>query len=68
VIVCLGGDMISGDIHEELFATNDRTPQQCINDLSDLLASALERMADKFGKVFVPCVVGNHGRSSRSRA
>jgi len=65
IVVCLGGDMISGDIHEELFATNDRTTQQCINDLTDLLASALEKMADEFGKVFVPCVVGNHGRASR---
>jgi transposase-like protein len=64
-VVCLGGDMLSGDIHEELFATNDRTTQQCINDLTDLLAAALERVADTFGKVFVPCVVGNHGRSSR---
>lgn len=65
IVVMLGGDMISGDLHEELFATNDRTTQQCINDLTDLLASALEQMADKFGRVFVPCVVGNHGRASK---
>ena len=65
IVVMLGGDMLSGDIHEELFATNDRTTQQCINDLTDLIASALERMADAFGRVFVPCVVGNHGRASR---
>src|SRR5882724_2175983 len=64
-VVCLGGDMLSGDIHEELFATNDRTTQQCINDLTDLLAAALEKVADAFGKVFVPCVVGNHGRASK---
>lgn len=65
IVVMLGGDMLSGDIHEELFATNDRTTQQCINDLTDLIASALDRMADAFGRVFVPCVVGNHGRASR---
>lgn len=65
IVVCLGGDMMSGDIHEELFATNDRTTQQTINDLTDVLAAALERMADEFGKVFVPCVVGNHGRASK---
>ena len=65
IVVMLGGDMLSGDIHEELFATNDRTTQQCINDLTDLIASALERMVDAFGRVFVPCVVGNHGRASR---
>lgn len=65
IVVMLGGDMMSGDIHEELFATNDRTTQQTINDLTDVLAAALERMADEFGRVFVPCVVGNHGRASK---
>jgi hypothetical protein len=65
IVVCLGGDMITGDIHEELTATNDRTPQQSINDLTDILGSSLERLADVFGRVFVPCVVGNHGRSTR---
>jgi hypothetical protein len=64
-IVCLGGDMITGDIHEELLATNDRTPQQSVNDLTDVLAGCLETMAGKFGRLFVPCVVGNHGRSTR---
>ncbi len=65
IVVMLGGDMITGDIHEELTATNDRTTQQCINDLTDIIAAALERLADIFGRVFVPCVVGNHGRSTR---
>lgn len=65
IVVMLGGDMITGDIHEELTATNDRTTQQCINELTDLIAAALERLADEFGRVFVPCVVGNHGRSTR---
>lgn len=65
IVVCLGGDMIGGDIHEELAVTNDRTPHQAVNDLTDLLAGGIERMASKFGKVFVPCVVGNHGRSTK---
>jgi hypothetical protein len=64
ITVCLGGDMIGGDIHEELARTNDRTPHQSVHDLSDLLGSGLEAMASKFGNVFVPCVVGNHGRST----
>lgn len=64
-IVCLGGDMMTGDIHEELVATNDRTPQQSVNDLTDVLAAGLEAMASRFGRLFVPCVVGNHGRSTR---
>lgn len=64
IVVCLGGDMISGDIHQELAETNDRTPYQAVNDLTDLIASALGEIADKFGKVYVPCVVGNHGRGT----
>lgn len=64
IIVCLGGDMIGGDIHEELLATNDRTPHQAVNDLTDLIASGIEHMATKFGRVYVPSVVGNHGRST----
>ena len=64
IVVCLGGDMISGDIHEELADTNDRKPLECIDELIDITAAALEKLADEFGKVFVPCVVGNHGRTS----
>jgi hypothetical protein len=65
IVICLGGDMIGGNIHEELTWTNDRTPHQSVNDLTDLLAGGIERMASKFGKVYVPCVVGNHGRSTK---
>lgn len=65
IVLCLGGDMIGGDIHEELAKTNDRTTQQSINDLTDMLAAGIDTMAAKFGKAFIPCVVGNHGRSTK---
>lgn len=65
IVACLGGDMIGGDIHEELARTNDRTSQQSVNELTDLLAGGIEQLASKFGRVFLPCVVGNHGRSDR---
>ena len=65
IVVCLGGDMIGGDIHEELMATNDRTPHQSVHDLTDMLGAGIEQLASKFGHVFLPCVVGNHGRSTR---
>lgn len=65
IVVCLGGDMISGDIHEELEITNDRTSHQSVHDLVDYIGAGLEVMASKFGRVFVPCVVGNHGRSTK---
>ncbi len=69
LVVCLGGDMMTGDIHEELARTNDRTPQQAVNDLTDVLTAAIDNVATAFGQVFVPCVVGNHGRGTlRPRA
>lgn len=64
-VVMLGGDMLTGDIHEELRETNDRTPQEAIEELTDTLAASLDTMAGVFGHLFVPCVVGNHGRSTR---
>jgi predicted phosphodiesterase len=65
IIVCLGGDLISGNIHEELAQTNDRTDHQAVDDLTDILAAGIDKMASSFGKVFLPCVVGNHGRSTK---
>lgn len=64
IIIALGGDMISGNIHDELAETNDRTPWQAVNDLTDLLAGCVDKMATKFGNVYLPCVVGNHGRGT----
>lgn len=62
IVICLGGDMISGNIHEVLRETNDGSVQQSLLELQEHLISAISLMADKFGNVFVPCVVGNHGR------
>lgn len=62
IVVCLGGDMLSGNIHEELAETNEATILESILKLTDLLQSGLTKMVDKFGKLYVPCVVGNHGR------
>lgn len=64
LVLCFGGDMIGGDIHEELYVTNDRTPIQSVNELTDILAGTIKTAADFFGRVFIPCVVGNHGRST----
>lgn len=64
IVVCLGGDFITGDIHEELRETNEGTVQQSLLEAEEHLLAGLLRFADEFGKVFVPCVVGNHGRST----
>lgn len=62
IVVCLGGDMMTGEIHQELADTNDRYIQETVRHLKSYLHKALVTLADEFGRVFVPCVVGNHGR------
>ncbi len=65
IVVALGGDMVTGDIHEELTQTNDKPLLECTFDLSCLLAGHLAKLADVFGKVHVIGVPGNHGRMTK---
>jgi hypothetical protein len=65
VVLALGGDMISGDIHEELSETNEIPTLPAVLELSSVLTWAITTLANEFGAVFLPCVTGNHGRMSR---
>lgn len=65
IVIALGGDMISGDIHEELAESNDLHTIPTVLDLWGVLASAIRRAADVYGNVFLPCVSGNHGRNTK---
>lgn len=58
----LGGDLFSGNIHEELRATNEAPIHECMLVLAEKLAGAIIEVADNFPWVYVPGVVGNHGR------
>lgn len=62
IVLMLGGDMITGNIHEELRDTNDGPVQVSLLEVQEQLEGVIQILADKFGKVFIPCVVGNHGR------
>lgn len=63
--VLLGGDMFSGNIHEELRITNDAPIHDCLLSLSEKLAAGLIEMSKQFPWVYVAGVVGNHGRIDR---
>jgi hypothetical protein len=65
IVFALGGDMVSGDIHEELTATNEKEIMPCVMELWATLAWCINTLADEFGNVFVPCVTGNHGRNTK---
>lgn len=64
IVLCLGGDFISGNIHDELRETNEGPVQQSVLEVQEHLIAAITQLADAFGSVFVPCVVGNHGRNT----
>lgn len=65
VVVALGGDIFSGDIHEELSNTNEDTMLGSLDYWIDEMSAVLAMLVDEFGKVHVPVVVGNHGRTTR---
>lgn len=65
IVVKLGGDMVGGNIHEELAATNEEGIMPTWLHLFNNLVSALTGLADIFGNVFVPCVSGNHDRDTK---
>lgn len=63
-LVALGGDLISGDIHEELRVTNALTAHEQVRFVVEELSLGVERLADVFGRVHVASVPGNHGRTT----
>jgi hypothetical protein len=64
ITVWLGGDVFSGNIHEELKESNEAPIMASFDFWVDPMVAALRYCADAFGKVHVPGCVGNHGRNS----
>lgn len=62
VVVPLGGDIFTGEIHSELTQTNADTMLGSFYHWIKPMASLLTLLAEEFGKVHVPVVVGNHSR------
>lgn len=65
IVLPLGGDMVSGNIHDELTATNEMNSMPTLLDLFEALASLIKFFRKSFPNVFIPCVTGNHGRDTR---
>ena len=65
IVVILGGDMVSGDIHEELAESNEMHTLPTVLDMEAQIAAAISLLADAYGHVFLPCVTGNHGRNTK---
>lgn len=65
VVILLGGDIFSGDIHEELAQTNEDTMLGSLLYWSEQIAAAIDLLTIEFGKCHVASVPGNHGRMTR---
>lgn len=65
LVLLLGGDTFSGNIHEELTQTNEDTILGSLDFWSDELVGFVRGLRAVFGKLHVACVVGNHGRLTR---
>jgi len=63
-IVALAGDLISGDIHEELRITNDLTAHEQVQAMVEECAAGIRHLLETFGRVHVIGVPGNHGRNT----
>lgn len=63
----LGGDFITGYIHEELEEENYMSPTQAVRFAKERIITALKFYADhgKFSKITVVCNYGNHGRTTK---
>jgi hypothetical protein len=61
-VLDLGGDMLSGNIHEELRETNEAPVSQSMLHLTDLLIGGIDLLLKHFPRIVVNAVPGNHGR------
>lgn len=61
----LGGDIFSGLIHEELIETNEGTIFESIITVLEPLIGGINLLAQRYKKVDIDAVVGNHGRRTR---
>lgn len=66
--LALGGDLVSGNIHDELVKTNDRSPIEAVRDLVSHLFGNIERLQKALDcPIELISIPGNHGRITQKR-
>ena len=66
LILILGGDMISGEIHEELAKTNELLSLPALKDVTGYIIAGINLLLDKLDcPIDVIVIPGNHGRTTR---
>lgn len=64
-VLAVLGDLVSGDIHEELSESNELSTYDTVLWLLPRIAAGIELWRKAFGRVHVVSVPGNHGRDSK---
>lgn len=64
IVLAVGGDLLTGNIHDELKETNEAGVLESMSKLRDQFIWAINELHRTFGRVYVPWVVGNHARMS----
>jgi hypothetical protein len=67
IFLVLGGDLVSGEIHEELAKTNDLQAIPAVRVLAEALAAGLQLLRDSFPAIPIQVISlpGNHGRTTK---
>jgi hypothetical protein len=63
----LGGDLMTGYIHEELEESNGLSPVETVLWLFERVAGGIEYLKREggFSRIIIPCCHGNHGRTGK---
>jgi hypothetical protein len=64
VFLTLGGDLISGSIHDELKETNALSSHEQVRAVVEIYCAGIALLLETFPAVHVPAVPGNHGRTT----
>ena len=62
LVMPLIGDLLSGDIHEELTESNDIKILPSVMKFADIMIHQIYKLKEEFTSLYLPMVVGNHGR------
>lgn len=66
LVLWLGGDLITGDIHDELLEVAEVPPGEAMLRVRDWIVSGVRGMLEAMPEtqIVIPCSYGNHGRTT----
>jgi hypothetical protein len=68
IMLWLGGDLITGTIHEELLESNSMSTTQEVLFAQEMCEAQIDDLlADDFERIIIPTSHGNHGRNTLKR-